>query len=207
MARKRSRPKATEPLLSTEPEDTIVVSSLPPEREDEDPFSDLGEPLLPTVPALESGLQSTGVLPTKTPDKTPYEEAPGPVRLTWTYSMEDALFTTLLDQVRSGKRADSGFKQEAWVHALEAVRSISPLNIHHLLSIEKLKSKESNYKAYYKDWKWLIGQSGFGIHPETRCVTASAEAWEEVLRVCFLVALLVRFTNKPAPQIMQMAPL
>ncbi|KAK9326509.1 hypothetical protein V1520DRAFT_358945, partial [Lipomyces starkeyi] len=26
----------------------------------------------------------------------------------------------------------------------------------HVLSIEKLKSKESNYKAYYKDWKWLI---------------------------------------------------
>jgi hypothetical protein len=196
---KRSRPKATEP------EDTIVVSSPSrPEREDEeDPFSDLGEPLLPTVPALESGFQSMEVLPTK----TPYEEASGPARLTWTYSMEDALFTTLLDKVRSGKRADSGFKQEAWVHALEAVRLISPPNIHHLLSIEKLKSKESNYKAYYKDWKWSIGQSGFGIHPETRCVTASAEAWEEMLRVCFLVALLVGFTNKPASKIMQMAPL
>ncbi|KAK9326663.1 hypothetical protein V1520DRAFT_120599, partial [Lipomyces starkeyi] len=33
-----------------------------------------------------------------------------------------------------------------------------------------------------KDWKWLIGQSGFGIHPETRCVTAAPEAWDEVLR-------------------------
>ncbi|ODQ76035.1 hypothetical protein LIPSTDRAFT_224306 [Lipomyces starkeyi NRRL Y-11557] len=52
----------------------------------------------------------------------------------------------------------------------------------HVLSIEKLKSKESNYKAYYKDWKWLIGQSGFAIHPETRCVTAAPEAWDELLR-------------------------
>ncbi|KAN0071278.1 hypothetical protein V8E54_010709 [Elaphomyces granulatus] len=34
--------------------------------------------------------------------------------------------------------------------------------------IRELKSKESNHKALYKDWKWLIAQSGFGIHPKTR---------------------------------------
>jgi hypothetical protein len=90
---------------------------------------------------------------------------------------------------------------------LEVVRSRAPSNIQKVLSIEKLKSKESNYKAYYEGWKWLIGQSGFGIHPETRCVKAAAEAWDEVLRVCFIVAPLVIFANKSAPKIMQMAPL
>ncbi|KAK9261560.1 hypothetical protein V1519DRAFT_445554 [Lipomyces tetrasporus] len=56
--------------------------------------------------------------------------------------MKEGLFTTLLDKVRSGKRADSGFKQMVWVGTLEVVRSRAPSNIQHVLSIEKLKSKE-----------------------------------------------------------------
>ncbi|KAK9233712.1 hypothetical protein V1525DRAFT_392221, partial [Lipomyces kononenkoae] len=45
---------------------------------------------------------------------------------------------------------DSGFKQEARADDLEVVRSRAPSNLKHVLSIEKIKNKESNYKAYYK---------------------------------------------------------
>jgi hypothetical protein len=31
-----------------------------------------------------------------------------------------------------------------------------------VIEISQLKNKESNYKALYKDWKWLKEQSGFG---------------------------------------------
>ena len=76
----------------------------------------------------------------------------------------------------SGKRADQGFKQEAWVQALANVQAVTPANIRNLLTIDKLKSKESNFKGLYKDWKWLVAQSGFGVHPETRRVTALDDA-------------------------------
>jgi hypothetical protein len=33
--------------------------------------------------------------------------------------MQEALLVTLLDQCRAGKRADSGFKKEAWVAVLK----------------------------------------------------------------------------------------
>ncbi|KAK9342185.1 hypothetical protein V1522DRAFT_461035 [Lipomyces starkeyi] len=130
-------------------EDTITRFEYPPPPDSEDPF----DTPLPTPSSFESGPESTEVGPIKTGQKT---EVQGPSRLAWTSTMEEGLFRTLLDKVRNGKRADSGFKQEAWVDALE-----------------KLKSKESNYKAYYKDWKWLI---------ETSCVTEAPGAWDEVLR-------------------------
>jgi hypothetical protein len=107
-------------------------------------------------------------------------------RLHWTFEMEEILFNTMLDQVRLGKRADSGYKSEAWNKCFNAVEAEYTGNPS-LLTIEKLKSKLSNYQQLYKDWRWLLGQSGFGLHPETRVVTASSEAWEEVIRVCLRV--------------------
>jgi hypothetical protein len=104
-------------------------------------------------------------------------------RLFWTFDMEMALFETLVGQCRLGLRADSGYKAGAWNKALEVVQC-SYHGMKELLTVDKLKSKLSNYQQLYKDWKWLLSQSGFGIHPETRVVTAASEAWEEVIRVC-----------------------
>ncbi|KAK9251712.1 hypothetical protein V1507DRAFT_499150 [Lipomyces tetrasporus] len=156
-ANKRSRPSQfIEPLeedaITPLEEDAITVSSPPPplpteERFEYTPPSDSEDPFdtpLPTTSAFESGPESTEVGPIKAGQKT---EVQCPSRLAWTYTMEEGL----------GKRADSGFKQVAWVDALEVVRSRAPSNIQSL-------------------------SLGFGIHPETRCVTASPEAWDEVLR-------------------------
>ncbi|KAK9257833.1 hypothetical protein V1519DRAFT_480272 [Lipomyces tetrasporus] len=153
-ANKRSRPSQfIEPLeedaITPLEEDAITVSSPPPplpteERFEYTPPSDSEDPFdtpLPTTSAFESGPESTEVGPIKAGQKT---EVQCPSRLAWTYTMEEGLFTTLLDKL------------------LQIFNRV--------LSIEKLKSKESNYNL------------GFGIHPETRCVTASPEAWDEVLR-------------------------
>jgi hypothetical protein len=89
--------------------------------------------------------------------------------------MEEVFFQTMVNQVRLGKRADSGYKSEAWTEAYNAV-SVAYTGRLVLLTVEKLKSKLSNYQQLYKDWRWLVAQSGFGLHPETRVVTASEEA-------------------------------
>ena len=41
--------------------------------------------------------------------------------LKWTPAMESTLFEGLLAQDRAGKRADAGFKSEAWHAVIEAV--------------------------------------------------------------------------------------
>jgi hypothetical protein len=104
-----------------------------------------------------------------------------PDRIKWTALMEQTLFTELLDQALDGKRADNGFKKEAWESVLREVQSIytGPYPI----SIDKLKAKEQTYKGYYKDWKWLRDQSGFGWDEETGMVTASEEVWNNVIIV------------------------
>ena len=191
------------------PEESITVGSPPLEGGYEYPSppqpalsGDPFDSLLRTQPLPESGPESAEVQPTKTDQKT---ESQGSLKVAWTYEMEEGLFTTLLDKARKGKRADSGFKQEVWVDALNEVRLRAPDHIRDLLTLDKLKNKESNYKALYKDWKWLTSQSGFGRHPDTGVVTASKEAWEEVLKVCFLMALLPVIANRIASQIMQKA--
>ena len=119
---------------------------------------------------------------------TEASEGGADIKFSWTPEMKEALFSALVEQSRRGKRADQGFKSEAWVVAFEGVNIVYKGTTG--LTMEKCKSKESNYRALYKDWKWLIGQSGFGIHPETACVTASPEAWEEVIRVRILYLFL-----------------
>ena len=90
--------------------------------------------------------------------------------------MVRTMYETLLDQSRIGKRADSGWKSEAWVKVLARVTTVTPATHMGLCTLKKLKDKEANYKQQYKDWKWLLAQSGFRIHLETRCVTVSDKA-------------------------------
>jgi hypothetical protein len=87
--------------------------------------------------------------------------------LVWTDLMEETLFNELLEQDRLGKRADMGFKSEAWIVVRDAIQEIyiGPL----VIEIQQLKNKESNYKALYKDWKWLKDQSGFGLGSRYWC--------------------------------------
>jgi hypothetical protein len=92
--------------------------------------------------------------------------------------MIQVLFTELLEQVQDGKRADSGFKKEAWDSVLQEVQrvSIGP----YLIPLAKVKAKEQAFKGLYKDWKFLRDQSGFGWDEETRMVTASDQAWNDI---------------------------
>jgi len=63
--------------------------------------------------------------------------------------MEETLFNELHRQDRLGKRADMGFKSEAWIVVRNVVQDvyIGPI----VIEVSQLKNKESNYKALYKD--------------------------------------------------------
>lgn len=104
-------------------------------------------------------------------------------RIEWTPQMMQVLFTELLEQANDGKRADNGFKKEAWESVLREVQRvyIGPYPI----SLRKIKAKEQTYKAYYKDWKYLCDQSGFGWDEETRMITAPDQAWSDICAVSY----------------------
>ena len=95
----------------------------------------------------------------------------------WTPEMQEALLVTLLDQCRAGKRADSGFKKEAWVVVLIAVQAISPSSI----SDRQVKSRVDWFKSLWKEWCALEDNSGFGWDEPTQLFTAEDSVWKEYL--------------------------
>ena len=76
-----------------------------------------------------------------------------PDRIEWTAIMIQTLFSELLEQAQDGKRADSGFKKEAWESVLREVQAVytGPYPI----PLQKVKQKEQTFKGLYKDWKFL----------------------------------------------------
>ena len=62
-----------------------------------------------------------------------------PVRVSWTSEIEEALLETLLEQARAGKRADSGFKKEAWVDVVQKVQAA--IRRPYALTVSQCKSK------------------------------------------------------------------
>jgi hypothetical protein len=75
------------------------------------------------------------------------------VNLIWTDIMEETMFNELLEQDHNGKRADMGFKTEAWAAVRDAIQEVYLGCL--VIEVSRLESKESSYKALYKDWKWL----------------------------------------------------
>jgi hypothetical protein len=57
--------------------------------------------------------------------------------------MEQLLFHTLLEQVNIGKRADSGFKKEAWVACCTTINT----TIDQVITIERCKAKVDAMKG------------------------------------------------------------
>jgi hypothetical protein len=63
--------------------------------------------------------------------------------------MIHTLFTELLEQAQDEKRADSGFKKEAWDSVLREVQAV--YTGLYTIPLQKVKQKEQTFKGYYKD--------------------------------------------------------
>jgi hypothetical protein len=62
--------------------------------------------------------------------------------------MEQTLFNKLLNQANNGKRADNGFKKEAWAAACVAVETITT----QLATVKQCKGKAEVMKASWKEF-------------------------------------------------------
>jgi hypothetical protein len=97
----------------------------------------------------------------------------------WTFTMEQTLFNELLEQANNGKRADNGFKKEAWTGACAAVKAVTA----QLVTVERCKAKSEAMKALWKEFEWLKEQSGFGYDEEKGLITAGEQAWKDIIKV------------------------
>lgn len=100
--------------------------------------------------------------------------------------MEETLFSTLLEQVDIGKRADSGFKKEAWIACCNAIKNTTGL----LITVDKCKGKVDTMKALWRELNWLKDQSGFGWNEYTRLVEAGDQAWKDVIKVLGILLII-----------------
>ena len=71
-------------------------------------------------------------------------------KLSWKIVIERALLQTLVDQVRGGKRAETGFKNEALVASLEQVEFVAQHP--DLVTLKKSKDKLDNLKVKWNIW-------------------------------------------------------
>ena len=76
------------------------------------------------------------------------------MRLYWEYTIEEALFHKRLDMNHAGKRADSGWKSEAWGEALNAVLPELGKLIYAILV--RMKICHLYYVAYMHTRKWSV---------------------------------------------------
>lgn len=95
--------------------------------------------------------------------------------------MTEALLETLRTQAEMGKRADGGWKPEAWTAAKNAVVHASRNRIDP--SVDQVKSKLDGLKVLWKEWVMLSKQSGFGWKEELELYEAEPSVWKEYLKV------------------------
>src|SRR2546423_4246712 len=101
----------------------------------------------------------------------PTTEASKTSPLQWNEAMELALLEGLVDEVRRGKRADSGFKKESWVAVLPRIQACvtqaDEQGRLRLVDQNKAAAKRSDLKALWIEWLALKDASGAGFDEST----------------------------------------
>ncbi|ETI42396.1 hypothetical protein F442_12389 [Phytophthora nicotianae P10297] len=85
-------------------------------------------------------------------------------------------------QAQAGKRADSGFKKEAWTEALAAFNN----RFQTKLSRQQIKSKLTALKGIYTSIKAMLDASGFGWDDERHVVLVHDSVWDDYVKVQLL---------------------
>ncbi|MCJ1378516.1 hypothetical protein MMC17_001615 [Xylographa soralifera] len=97
----------------------------------------------------------------------------------WTDEAEASLLATLCEEVDRGRRADSGYKKEAWVEVVDTLEADLGLEV----TIDQPKNKYGWYKQRYKEWVALLELSGFGWNVELQRFTAPDKTWSDYVKV------------------------
>lgn len=115
------------------------------------------------------------------------------VSMVWTATMEETLFESLVRICRIGKRAESGFKQEAWIDQVKDVMDDDFWKPY--LDLKKCKSKVDINKQRYREFVHLLHKSGWGFDESTQRFTATPEMWDEHINVSIYLQLLKSIIN------------
>jgi hypothetical protein len=182
-------------MASIDPaDDTIIVSSYSlrslatgtSQIDDSDIDPALLDPTLtlsviqPTLSQSESNVPIRSIEPSQPQTKR--------TELRWTLIMHETLLTTMLDQCRGGKRADSGFKKEAWNICRDAVQNVYegvPI-----LEDKQIKSKLDWFKSMWKEWSSIDENSGLGWDEPSQLHTAPDDVWRRYLEVSTMLLLV-----------------
>ena len=90
--------------------------------------------------------------------------------------MELALLTAMVEAVRTGLRAQSGIKKDAWKTAVTAVTNV--LQIPREITMDQFKSKMTWFRSKYKEWCILYTQSCWNFDNEMQLFIAEDSAWQ-----------------------------
>jgi hypothetical protein len=115
------------------------------------------------------------------------KQAKVPASLTWTPAMTEALLVLLVEHVRQGLRADTGFKSPTWTAACSAVQPhISQKRADGgIIQVNQSQctTRQSYLKESFQEYTALENASGTGFDEETGLITASNEFWAEWIAV------------------------
>ena len=130
------------------PSPSQFLNSLDPDYDNTYPLNDfqypLPSPALPRSP--EVSWPSTPRQPAS-PSPLPLVSNTQPGKsLRWIFEMEEILFQTLLEQVDNGKRAENGFKSDAWTACADAIIARTAY-CQGVITTDKCKSKIEAMKA------------------------------------------------------------
>ncbi|KAI5780390.1 Myb/SANT-like DNA-binding domain-containing protein, partial [Geopyxis carbonaria] len=93
----------------------------------------------------------------------------------WTDEMIRILLSSLVQSVNEGKRAENGFKKDAWQKAKIEVNAVHGTK----LEVTQLKTKYAALKNDYTVFHALKGFSGFGWDEELGVPTAPDSVWKD----------------------------
>jgi hypothetical protein len=118
--------------------------------------------------------------------------------LSWSPLIEQVLFEGLLNQIRLGKRADTGIKREAWIYVLPLIQNyITQLvdGVLYQVTQAQASNKFSEFKTIFIEWQALRKNSGFGWDEKTQLITAPDAVWDIYIAVSiYYISLLRRYT-------------
>jgi hypothetical protein len=104
----------------------------------------------------------------------------------WTKEMEETMIQELVRQVvDNGKRADSGFKREAWTAVVDVVQACTGQEI----TVERCKNKMDVLKGLWRGFNFLLKHSGFGYDEATGMLKAPDDVWDELLKVSDIISI------------------
>ena len=99
----------------------------------------------------------------------------------WTEESVEAMLWLIKDMKAQYEKPGSGYKARLWTETKKALEIKG-----YVRTTKQIQNKFGSIKNRWRDREWLLKQSGFGIDPDTKRVTAPSPCWEALRTVRFI---------------------